>query len=151
MLERYLPSVVEHTTGDAFVVIADNGSTDDSLAFVEENYPSIQIIRLDKNYGFAEGYNRSLAQLEADCFVLLNDDVEVTRGWIEPITELFEKEPDVAVCQPKLLMDTQRDTFEYAGASGGFIDAFGYPYCRGRVFNTLEKDNGQYDDECDVM
>lgn len=151
MLERYLPSVVKYTAGDACVVIADNGSTDDSLAFVERNYPSVQIIRHDKNYGFAEGYNRALAQVEAEYYVLLNDDVEVTPGWIEPITELFEKEPEVAVCQPKLLMDTQRDTFEYAGASGGFIDAFGYPYCRGRVFTTIEKDNGQYDDECEVM
>ena len=151
MLERYLPSVVENTTGDACVVIADNGSTDESLAFVERNYPDLRIIRLDRNYGFAEGYNRALAQVAAEYYVLLNDDVEVTRGWIEPITELFEKEPDVAVCQPKLLMDTQRDTFEYAGASGGFIDRFGYPYCRGRMFNTLEKDNGQYDDTCEIM
>jgi len=151
MLERYLPSVVQNCTGDAFVVVADNGSTDDSLAFVEQHYPSVRIIRLDKNYGFAEGYNRALAQIDADCYVLLNDDVEVTPGWIDPIVDLLERNQDVAVCQPKLLMDTQRDTFEYAGASGGFVDDFGYPYCRGRMFNTLEKDLGQYDDPCDVM
>ncbi len=151
MLERYLPSVVRNTTGDACVVIADNGSTDDSLEFVERNYPELRIIRLDKNYGFAEGYNRALAQVEADYYVLLNDDVEVTPGWIEPIVKLFEADRQVAVCQPKLLMDTQRDTFEYAGASGGFIDSYGYPYCRGRVFDTVEKDHGQYDDLCEVM
>ena len=151
MLERYLPSVVANTSGDARVVIADNGSTDDSLEFVERNYPGIQIIRLDRNYGFADGYNRALAQVEADCFVLLNDDVEVTPGWIEPIVNVLEQNPDVAVCQPKLLMDTCRDTFEYAGASGGFIDSYGYPYCRGRVFDTMEKDNGQYDDTRVVM
>ena len=151
MLERYLPSVVRNTTGDACVVIADNGSTDDSLEFVERSYPELRIIRLDKNYGFAEGYNRALAQVEADYYVLLNDDVEVTPGWIEPIVKLFETDSQVAVCQPKLLMDSQRDTFEYAGASGGFIDSYGYPYCRGRVFDTVEKDHGQYDDLCEVM
>ena len=151
MLERYLPSVVANTNGDARVVIADNGSTDDSLDFVERNYPEIQIIRLAHNYGFAEGYNRALAQIEADYYVLLNDDVEVTPGWIEPIVKVFEQNPEVAVCQPKLLMDTCRDTFEYAGASGGFIDSYGYPYCRGRVFDTVEKDNGQYDDTREVM
>ncbi len=151
MLERYLPSVVENTTGDACVIIADNGSTDDSLLFVGQRYPQVRIIRLDKNYGFAEGYNRALAQVEADYFVLLNDDVEVTPGWIEPVVSHLDRHREVAVCQPKLLMDSQRDTFEYAGASGGFIDSFGYPYCRGRLFGTLEKDNGQYDSPCEVM
>mgnify|MGYP002623430165 FL=1 len=151
MLQRYLPSVVANTPDDACVVVADNGSTDDSLAFVESNYPQAGIVRLDRNYGFAEGYNRALAQVEAEYYVLLNDDVDVVAGWIEPIIKLFEDNPQVAVCQPKLLMDTQRDTFEYAGASGGFIDRFGYPFCRGRMFNTLERDEGQYDDCAEVM
>ena len=134
MLERFLPSVTACTTGDAEVIVADNGSTDDSLDFVRAHYPGMRIIELDKNYGFAGGYNRALEQVEADYFVLLNDDVEVTPG-----------------CQPKLLMYDQRDTFEYAGGAGGFIDKYGYPFCRGRMFTTLEKDHGQYDNPSDIF
>ena len=151
MLERFLPSVTAHTTGNAEVVIADNGSTDDSIAFLEKEYPQLRIIRMDKNYGFAEGYNRALAQIEADYYVLLNDDVEVTEGWIEPVIDQMEQNPDTAICQPKLLMYDQRDTFEYAGGAGGFIDKYGYPFCRGRLFTTLEKDHGQYDDPCEIF
>ena len=151
MLERFLPSVTAHTTGNAEVVIADNGSTDDSIAFLEKEYPQLRIIRMDKNYGFAEGYNRALAQIEADYYVLLNDDVEVTEGWIDPIIAQMERNPDTAICQPKLLMYDQRDTFEYAGGAGGFIDKYGYPFCRGRLFTTLEKDHGQYDDPCEIF
>ena len=114
MLERFLPSVTAYTTGDAEVVIADNGSTDDSLAFLHDHYPSLRVIPLDKNYGFAEGYNRALAQIEADYFVLLNDDVEVTPNWIEPVIAQIQKDPHTAICQPKLLLYDQRDTFEYA-------------------------------------
>ena len=132
-LERYLPSVVAHTVGDAEVVVADNGSTDDSIAFIEQTYPSIEIIRLDKNYGFAEGYNRALEQVDAEFFILLNSDVEVTAGWWQPLVEVLDANPDVAVVAPKLLSDTQRDSFEYAGAAGGFIDKFGYPFCAGRI------------------
>lgn len=151
MLEKYLPSVTAYTTGDAEVVIADNGSTDDSIEFLRTHYPTLRIVQMDKNYGFAEGYNRALEQIEADYYVLLNDDVEVTPNWIEPVIAQMESNRLTAICQPKLLMDTQRDTFEYAGAAGGFIDNYGYPFCRGRIFNTLEKDHGQYDDACEIF
>ena len=151
MLERFLPSVTAYTTGDAEVVIADNGSTDDSIAFLHDHYPTLRIIQLDKNYGFADGYNRALAQIDADYYVLLNDDVEVTPNWIEPVIAQMQQHPDTAICQPKLLMYDQRDTFEYAGGAGGFIDRNGYPFCRGRMFNTLEQDHGQYDDACDLF
>ncbi len=144
MLERFLPSVTAHTQGDAEVIIADNGSTDDSLDFVRAQYPGLRIIELDKNYGFAGGYNRALQQVQADYYVLLNDDVEVTPGWIEPVVAQMQQYPDTAICQPKLLMYDQRDTFEYAGGAGGFLDKYGYPFCRGRMFTSLEQDNGQY-------
>ncbi len=151
MLERFLPSVTAHTTGDAEVVIADNGSTDDSLAFLHDQYPTLRVIPLDKNYGFAEGYNRALAQIDADYYVLLNDDVEVTPNWIEPVIAQMRQNPQTAICQPKLLMYDQRDTFEYAGGAGGFIDKYGYPFCRGRIFTTLEQDHGQYDDAREIF
>ena len=151
MLERFLPSVTANTTGDAEVIIADNGSTDDSLAFLAEHYPSLRVIAMDKNYGFAGGYNKALEQVEADCYVLLNDDVEVPPHWVEPVVAQMEANPQVAICQPKLLMYDQRDTFEYAGGAGGFIDKYGYPFCRGRLFTTLEQDHGQYDDPCEIF
>ena len=151
MLERFLPSVTAHTTGNAEVIIADNGSTDDSIAFLKEHYPTLRIIAMDKNYGFAEGYNRALEQIEADYYVLLNDDVEVTPNWIDPVIAQMEKNPTTAICQPKLLMYDQRDTFEYAGGAGGFIDKYGYPFCRGRIFTTVEKDHHQYDDPCEIF
>lgn len=151
MLERFLPSVLEHSSASATVIVADNGSTDDSLSFLSNHYPDLPVIRLDKNYGFAEGYNRALAQVEADYYVLLNSDVECTKGWIDPVIEMMERDPSIAVAQPKLLMYDQKDTFEYAGGAGGYIDAYGYPFCRGRLFGTLEKDHGQYDDEADVF
>lgn len=151
MLERFLPSVMA-CCGGADVVVADNGSTDESMAFMRQHYPQVQLITLDKNYGFAEGYNRAIAALEGyDYYVLLNSDVECTPRWIEPVVEMMEREPQVAVAQPKLLMYDQKDTFEYAGGAGGFIDRYGYPFCRGRLFSTLEKDHGQYDDECDIF
>lgn len=145
MLERFLPSVTAHTQGDAEVIIADNGSTDDSLPFLQKHYPQLRVIRLDKNYGFAGGYNKALQQVDADYYVLLNDDVEVTPGWIEPVIAQMQQHPDTAICQPKLLMYDQRNTFEYAGGAGGYIDKYGYPFCRGRMFTTLEDDHGQYD------
>ena len=151
MLERFLPSVTSNTTGDAEVIIADNGSTDDSLAFLAEHYPALRVIALDKNYGFAGGYNKALAQVEADYFVLLNDDVEVPPHWVEPVIAQMEANPLTAICQPKLLMYDQRDTFEYAGGAGGFIDKYGYPFCRGRLFTTLEQDHGQYNDPCEIF
>lgn len=145
MLERFLPSVTAHTKGDAEVIIADNGSTDESLPFLQKHYPQLRVIRLDKNYGFAGGYNKALQQVDADYYVLLNDDVEVTPGWIEPVIAQMQQHPDTAICQPKLLMYDQRNTFEYAGGAGGYIDKYGYPFCRGRMFTTLEDDHGQYD------
>lgn len=152
MMERFLPSVTANTTGNAEVVIADNGSTDDSLDFLHDNYPTLRIIQLDKNYGFAEGYNKALSQIEADYYVLLNDDVEVTPGWVEPVIEQMEAGgPQTAICQPKLLMYDQKDTFEYAGGAGGFVDKYGYPFCRGRMFTSLEQDHGQYDDPSEIF
>ncbi|MBQ6726106.1 MAG: glycosyltransferase family 2 protein [Bacteroidales bacterium] len=150
MLKQFLPSVVEHSA-TAQIVVADNASTDDSLDFLRTSYPQISIIVNDKNYGFAEGYNKALAHVDADYYVILNSDVEVTPNWIEPVVELMESDDKIAICQPKLLSHINRDTFEYAGGAGGFIDRFGYPFCCGRVFSTLEKDLGQYDDVREVF
>ena len=136
---------------DAEVVIADNGSTDGSIAFLKETYPSLRLILLDRNYGFAEGYNRAFAQIDAEYYILLNDDVEVAPGWVDAVEAEMERDPMVAIAQPKLLMFDQKETFEYAGAAGGFIDKYGYPFCRGRLFNTLEKDNGQYNDAREIF
>ena len=121
MLEKFMPSVMEHT--NARVIVADNGSTDDSVEFMKSHYPQVPLILMDKNYGFAEGYNRALAQVDADYYVLLNSDVECTPGWVEPVVAMMDRNPDVAIAQPKLLMYDQKDTFEYAGGAGGFIDA----------------------------
>ena len=155
MLERFLPSVVDYSVSDeslsVSVVVADNGSSDDSVAFMREHYSQVQLVLLDKNYGFAEGYNRALAQVEADYYVLLNSDVECTPHWIAPVVAMMERDPQVAIAQPKLMMYDQKDTFEYAGGAGGFIDSYGYPFCRGRIFSTLEQDLGQYDDECNIF
>ena len=151
-LERYLPSVVEHTAGvDVEVVVADNGSTDDSLLWLRMTYPELRVVRLDRNYGFAEGYNRALQQVEAEYYLLLNSDVEVTAGWWQPLVEVLDSNSDVAVVAPKLLSDTARDKFEYAGAAGGFIDYLGYPFCRGRILSMVERDRGQYDDRRDIF
>jgi len=150
MLERFMPSVVANTNAD--IVVADNGSTDDSVDFMRRHYPSVQLVLMDKNYGFAEGYNKAISSIDHyDYYVLLNSDVECTPNWVEPVVEAMEKEKDIAVMQPKLLMYDRKDTFEYAGAAGGFIDGYGYPFCRGRLFQTLEKDEGQYDDQCDIF
>lgn len=151
MLEKFLPSVVSCSSDVAEIIVADNGSTDDSVDFLSTHYPSLRIIRLDRNYGFADGYNRALDQVEADYYVLLNSDVEVTPHWIEPVIEQMEQDRQIVAAQPKLLMYDQRDTFEYAGGAGGFIDKYGYPFCRGRLFTTLEKDKGQYDDPCEIF
>ncbi len=150
-LERFLGSVVSRTPRDIRIIVADNGSTDDSVAFTAENYPTVETILLDRNYGFAEGYNRALAQVDADCFILLNSDVEVTEGWTEPLLAVLEGDPAVAAVAPKLLSYTERDRFEYAGACGGFIDLLGYPFCRGRILSTVEKDDGQYDSPREVF
>jgi len=150
MLERFLPSVVKYSCESAAVYVADNASTDDSVSFLEQHYPEVHVIRLERNWGFAEGYNRALQQVEAIYYVLLNSDVEVTHHWIAPLTEYMDSHEDVCACQPKLLSERDHDAFEYAGASGGYLDKYGYPYCRGRVFDTVERDNGQYDNAVDI-
>ena len=150
-LERYLPSVVAHTEGDAEVVVADNGSTDDSLQWLRLNYPDVRVIRLDRNYGFAGGYNRALREVESEYVLLLNSDVEVTAEWWQPLVEVLDTESDVAAVAPKLLADMERTKFEYAGAAGGFIDYLGYPFCRGRILSNVEEDEGQYDNRRDIF
>ena len=150
-LQHYLPSVVA-TTPDADIIVADNGSIDGSVEWLQAEMPSVQLVLLDKNYGFAEGYNRALAQLKGyDVYLLLNSDIEPTEGWLKPLVEKLEHQPDVAVIVPKILDDKCREKFEYAGAAGGFIDVLGYPFCRGRILGKVEEDRGQYDTPCDVM
>ena len=150
-LQHYLPSVVK-TTPDADIVVADNGSTDGSVEWLKAEMPSVELVLLDKNYGFAEGYNRALAQLSGyDVFVLLNSDIEPAEGWLSPLLEQLKQNDDVAVVVPKILDDKCRTKFEYAGASGGFIDILGYPFCRGRILGMIEEDKGQYETPCDVM
>ncbi|XCF07580.1 glycosyltransferase family 2 protein [Tamlana crocina] len=150
LLEQFLPSVVEHSK-EATVYVADNASTDDSVAFVEKEFPSVKIIKNAENGGYAKGYNDALKHVEADVFCLLNSDVEVTQNWLQPVIDTFKTHPNTAIIQPKLLDFKKKDHFEYAGAAGGFIDKFGYPYCRGRIFNTVEKDSGQYDDVSEIF
>ena len=151
MLTEYLPNVVKYSKDDAEVWVADNASTDGSLEMLAERFPMVRTLRLDRNYGFAEGYNRALARIEADYYVLLNSDVEVTHHWLTPLVEFMDAHNDVAACQPKLLSEADKDSFEYAGACGGFLDKYGYPFCRGRIFGTVEQDTGQYDYAMDVL
>ncbi len=150
LLEQFLPSIVSHSI-DAGIYVADNASTDDSIDFVSSNFPSVKIIQNKINGGYAKGYNDALREIDADVFCLLNSDVEVTQNWLRPIKDLFNRESNTAIIQPKILDHKEKDTFEYAGAAGGFIDKYGYPYCRGRIFNTLEKDNGQYNDIASIF
>lgn len=142
---------MEHSFKDAAIIVADNGSTDGSVAFLEKEYPRIRVIRMDANLGFAGGYNAALRQIEADYYVLLNNDILVTPNWIPPLVTLMEQDKSIAACQPKILSLIEKHKFEYAGAAGGFIDSLGYPFCRGRIFQHIEDDTGQYDDACDVF
>ena len=156
MLRQFLPSVVRHsvlpeTLGEAVVYVADNGSTDGSLALLDAEFPMVRTIIFEENYGFADGYNRAFEQIDAEYAVLLNSDVEVTEGWLVPLVEYMDEHLQVGVCQPKLMAYHQKDEFEYAGAMGGFLDRYGYPYCRGRIFDTLEKDHGQYDADVPLL
>ncbi|HMF70081.1 MAG TPA: glycosyltransferase family 2 protein, partial [Flavitalea sp.] len=144
-LEDFLPSVVASTYLPKEIVLADNASTDDSVAFVRSRYPSIRIVQLAQNYGFTKGYNEALKQVKADYYILLNTDVEVSPGWIEPMVDLLEANERIGICQPKLLQFTNKDLFEYAGAAGGWIDKLGYPFARGRIFDYCERDSGLYD------
>ena len=150
LLEQFLPSVVQYSP-EAIVFVADNASTDDSISFVKANFPTVQIIKNDYNFGFAQGYNEALKNVDADIFALVNSDIEVTENWLQPIIETFKNEPETAIIQPKILDYKRKEYFEYAGAGGGFIDKYGYPFCRGRIFETLEKDSGQYNDTCDIF
>lgn len=150
-LRRFLPSVVAAAPAGVEVVVADNGSTDDSVEVLRSEFPSVTVLRMDRNYGFAGGYNRALRRIEADYYVLLNSDVETPRGWLAPLVEALDRNPDVGVVSPKLISSEDRRMFEYAGASGGYVDWLGYPFCRGRILRTVEEDRGQYDDARDLF
>ncbi len=151
MLRRFLPSVLTYSQSEATVIVADNASTDDSLEVLHNEFPECGIIQLGRNWGFAEGYNRALRQVEAEYYLLLNSDIEVSHHWLTPMIELLDTHSDVAACQPKLLSVADHDMFEYAGAAGGYLDRYGYPFCRGRIFDTVERDNGQYDFQTDIL
>ena len=145
LFDTFLPSVIRHSSSENIeIIIADNDSTDKSIKHLNQFFPSVKIIDLKTNYGFAEGYNRAIQQVDADYLVLLNSDIKVTENWIEPCIQLFETDKKLAAIQPKILSYNQPDLFEYAGAAGGFIDKFGYPFCRGRILNRIEEDLGQY-------
>lgn len=150
-LQKFLPSVLASTYSNKRVIVADNASTDDSVSFLKQDFSTVEIIKLPKNYGFATGYNNALKQVTADFYVLLNSDVEVTPGWIEPIITIMHNNASIAACQPKILSYNNPGSFEYAGAAGGWIDYLGYPFSRGRVFDICEADNGQYDDTTEVF
>jgi GT2 family glycosyltransferase len=151
-LKKFLGIVIKHCSGkNTEIYLADNGSTDGSLEWVATKFSEIKLIRFDKNHGFAKGYNLALDQIDARYYVLLNSDIEVSEKWLQPMLRFMENNPDVASCQPKILSYNRREFFEYAGASGGFIDRLGYPLCRGRILNKIEKDNGQYDSSIDIF
>lgn len=152
LLPEFLPSVVQHSRSESVeVIVADNGSTDNSLSLLEEQFPQVKILDLKQNYGFARGYNEALKQIEADYFVILNSDVEVTEGWLDEPVRLMEQDRTIAAVQPKILAFQQKTHFEYAGAAGGFVDRFGFPFCRGRIFNEVEEDHGQYNQTTNIF
>lgn len=150
-LDKFLPSVIQYSRGYADIIVADNASTDGSVEFLKKSFPEVSVIRNQLNGGFAKGYNDALAEVDAEFFVLLNSDIKVTENWIQPVITLMENDPQVAACQPAIRSFHHPEKFEYAGAAGGFIDAFGYPFCRGRIFQHLEVDHGQYDDPIEVF
>jgi GT2 family glycosyltransferase len=151
-LRRFLPGVIKNTvTHDTEVIVADNGSDDDSVDWITANHPDIRVIRLEKNYGYAGGYNRALKQIEAEYFILLNSDVAVEKGWAGELTTFMEMHPNVGACQPKIRSYDKPSFFEYAGAAGGYLDKYGYPFCRGRLFRTIEEDHDQYNDACEIF
>lgn len=151
-LEKFIPILIKHSSiPDIRLYVADNGSTDDSVGFLQKNFPQINLIVFDKNYGFSSGYNKALFQIEAEYFVLLNSDVEVTENWITPIIKLMDTDQAIAACMPKIKWYDHRNFFEYAGAAGGFIDKYGFPFCRGRILNVVEEDKGQYDNVTEVF
>lgn len=151
LLEQFLPSVVEFTAKQAEIYIADNNSTDNSIDFITENFPSVKIIKNAINGGYAKGYNDALKHIDADIFCLINSDIEVTENWLNPILNEFKNDENIGVLQPKILDFKDKTKFEYAGAAGGFLDFFGYPYCRGRIFNDIEKDKNQFNKISDIF
>jgi GT2 family glycosyltransferase len=150
LLEQFMPSVLQFSE-EATIYVADNASTDDSIQFVQHNFPSVKIIKNSGNHGFAKGYNDALKEVNAEIYALVNSDIEVTENWLQPIIETFDSEKNTAIIQPKILDFKNKEYFEYAGAAGGYIDKYGYPFCRGRIFDTIEKDNGQYNDICEIF
>lgn len=150
LLEQFLPSVIKYSP-EAIIYVADNASTDNSVDYIKEHFPKVKIIQNTGNFGFAKGYNEALRYVEEDVYALVNSDIEVTENWLEPIISLFENEPETAIIQPKILDFKNKEYFEYAGAGGGFIDKYAFPFCRGRIFETLEKDNGQYNDTTSIF
>jgi len=151
-LEQFLPVLIQNTKIDnSKIIVADNNSKDDSVVFLEKNYPKIELILLDKNYGFTGGYNKAIEQIEAEYFVLLNSDIEVSPNWLAPLIHTLDSDKTIAACQPKIRSYHNKNQFEYAGASGGFIDKFGYPFCRGRILDTIEDDTNQYNTLIDVF
>lgn len=151
MLKEYLPTVLRYSCDEAKVYVADNASTDGSLEMLRKDFPTCSLIELDRNWGFAEGYNKALAQVDAEYFLLLNSDIEVTPHWLTPLIEYMDAHTETAICQPKLLSVFEKNRFEYAGACGGYLDKYGYPFCRGRVFQTVEEDKGQFNDPAEVL
>jgi GT2 family glycosyltransferase len=149
-LKKFLPSIITNSAG-CEIIVGDNNSADNSLEILEKDFPDVRIIKLDKNYGYAGGYNKLIAQLDHEFIALVNSDIEATPGWIDPLVSILDSEPNVAAVQPKIRSYNNREEFEYAGAGGGFMDQYGYPFCRGRVFNTLEEDKGQYNDACRIF
>ncbi len=150
-LEQFLPYVLKYSPDYAEIIVADNNSTDDSVAFLQQHFPQVRLIKNNENGGFSKGYNDALAQVESEYYVLLNSDVEVSPNWVEPVVNFMDAHADIAVCQPKILSYHEKHMFEYAGAAGGYIDALGYPFCRGRIFQSLEEDKGQYNDAKEVF
>lgn len=150
-LERFLPSVTQSKYSNLQIIVADNASTDDSISFLASSYPDVRVIVNDENYGFAEGYNRALTKVNADYFVLLNSDVEVPENWIRPVIDLMQSDEKIAAAQPKIKWQHNKQSFEYAGAAGGFIDSYGFTFCRGRIFDRLEEDHGQYDSNLPIF
>ncbi|HYM95137.1 MAG TPA: glycosyltransferase family 2 protein [Chitinophagaceae bacterium] len=144
-LEKFIPAVLLSSYPSFEVIVVDNGSSDDSVTFLQQNFPSVRIIRFDKNYGYAKGYNKALVQIEADYYAILNSDVEVQIRWLEPMVALLGSDPSIAACQPKVLSCNNRNLFEYAGAAGGWLDKYGYPFAKGRIFDVCEEDTTQYD------
>jgi GT2 family glycosyltransferase len=150
LLEQFLPSVIEYSD-EATIYVADNDSTDHSIEVIQNQFPSVKIIKNTGNFGYAKGYNEALQEVEEEYYALVNSDIEVTKHWLTPVLNLFESQPETAIIQPKLLDYKKKTHFEYAGAAGGFIDKFGYPFCRGRIFDTVEEDQNQYDDEIEIF